>query len=82
MQPQHGSGTGERIYNNWLYMPLGQLLWVVLDVKVYSSQYYEWKFFAREDLETQFHDAVEKLVQYGIPWLEDPRSKNPYSSWK
>jgi hypothetical protein len=79
--PHHGHGTGEGLYENWLYMPLGQLLWVVLDVKIYSWQYHEWEFSTSEELDTQLEDAIEKLVQYGIPWIEDPESRNPYSSW-
>lgn len=80
-QPHYGHGSGENCYKNWLYMPLDQLLWTVLDVKVYSSQYHEWKFFTSEELETQLQDAAEKLIQYGIPWLENPESENPYPSW-
>jgi hypothetical protein len=80
-QPHYGHNDGENRYENWLYMPLGQLLWVTLDVKVYASQYHEWEFSTLEELETQLQDAVGKLIQYGIPWLEDPESENPYPSW-
>jgi hypothetical protein len=81
MQPRYGHGSEEDYYGDWLYMPLGQLLWVVLDIRAYSSQYHEWEFFTSEELGTQLQDAIEKLVRYGIPWLEDPGSENPYPSW-
>jgi len=32
--PRVGHGSGEGFYENWLQMPLGQLLWMVLHVKV------------------------------------------------
>ena len=77
-QPHHGYGSNE--YRNWLLVPLGQLLWAVLDIKVYSWQYHTWGFSTPDDLSRQLRDAVEKLLEYGIPWLENPESKNPYPS--
>jgi hypothetical protein len=80
-QPKLGHGSGESIYQNWLDMSLSYLLWTVLAVKVYSGPYHEWKFLTSDELEAQLQDAVGKLLQHGIPWLEDPVSKNPYPSW-
>jgi hypothetical protein len=37
-----------------------------------------WAYITAEELEVQMEDAVDRLVQYGIPWLEDPESRNPY----
>ena len=62
-------------------MTLGQLMWVVLDVKTYGWQYHEWGFSTEEELSDQLQDSVEKAIQYGIPWLENPESENPYPSW-
>jgi len=70
-------GYGDDSYEGWLNVPLSYLLWAMLGIKVYPSQYYQWEFFTSENLEVQLRDAVEKLVQYGIPWLENPASRNP-----
>ncbi|MBN1935382.1 MAG: hypothetical protein JW934_11990 [Anaerolineae bacterium] len=75
MQPRYGYGNEASSHINWINnMPLSQLLWCVLDAKVYEWQYYEWKFYTSDELVAQLQDAVEKLVQYGIPWLENPES--------
>ncbi len=76
--PHHGFGSNE--YENWLNMPLAQLMWTVLDVKTYPWQYHTWGFATQDELAEQFQDSVEKLIEYGIPWLENPESQNPYPS--
>lgn len=42
-----------------------------------SPEYREWEFIGLEELESQLEDAARKVVQYAIPWLEDPESKIP-----
>lgn len=59
-------------------VPLAYLMWRFLDVKVYGSDYHEWGFSTEEELEDALQDAVEKLVAYGLPWLEDPSTQDPH----
>jgi hypothetical protein len=66
-----------REYPYYLTMSLSSLLWVVLGIYKYEWQYHEWKYFTADELEIQLQLATDDLVQYGIPWLEDLKSKNP-----
>lgn len=79
--PRRGHGEGESFYANWLYLDLSFLLWSILDVKVLSGLYHKWASSSTQQLRSQLSDVGEKLVQYGIPWLEDLGSRNPYDSW-
>jgi hypothetical protein len=73
-------GFGQSEYKNWLNLPLSYLLWDIFSIKKYNHAYFEWVFRTQEELNTQLQDAMEAIIQYGIPWLEDINSKNPYPS--
>jgi hypothetical protein len=62
----------------YLNQGLSRLLWVILGIFKYEWEYHEWKYFTVDELETQLQIATEDLILYGIPWLEDLNSKNPY----
>jgi hypothetical protein len=61
-----------------LLLPICYLLWDVLDIQKYNSRYYEWNYQDPSQLEVQINTIVGDLIQFGIPWLEDPNSRNPY----
>jgi len=61
----------------YLQMPLSYLLWMVFNVHKYGHEYHEWKYLTTEELEAQLQMATDDLVLYGIPWLEDLKSRNP-----
>lgn len=79
-KPRLGEGEGEHFYENWINLPLNFLLWDILNVKVYEGRYHFWKFLTSDGLDSQLRDASENIIRYGIPWLEDKNSKNPYTS--
>ena len=76
--PKLGFGISE--YENWLNLPLSYLLWEVLKNKKYGKAYYVWEFRTQDDLEFQLKDALDVIIEYGIPWVEDLNTKNPYPS--
>lgn len=76
--PRQGYNPSEKNMQNWLYLSLPQLLWFVLHLKIYDGPNYIWKYHDEVELADQLGDAFEKTIEYGIPWLEDPESKNPY----
>lgn len=63
---------------NNIDVSLAYLMWTILDVKVYGSGHHEWGFSTEEELEDALQDAVENLVAYGLPWLEDPSTQDPH----
>lgn len=65
-----------REYPDYLIMPLSSVLWVALGIYKYEWQYHEWKFFTKEELQDQLELAMDDLISYGIPWLEDMNSRN------
>jgi hypothetical protein len=80
-KPRRGHGEGDQYYQNWINLLLSELLWHVLGVKIFPVPHYVWEFNTSDELSIQLHDAVKNVIEYGIPWLEDPKSKNPYPSW-
>lgn len=68
--------TGES-HVDWLDTTLSKLLWHTYGLCDYQSESVQWEYSSREELEEQLRDAVDKIKQYGIPWLEDPESRNP-----
>lgn len=61
-----------------LSMTLCYLFWDILNITKYNSRYYEWDYHNQSQLEVQINRVIDDLVQYGIPWLEDINSRNPY----
>ena len=57
---------------------LSYLLWDVYHVHKYEWRHYSWDYTSLKELKTQLETVMEDLVQYGIPWLEDPKSKSPF----
>jgi hypothetical protein len=76
--PRHGYNPNEENLPNWIFLSLPQLLWFVLKINIYEGPNHIWKYHNEEELVTQLEDAFEKMIEYGIPWLENPDSKNPY----
>lgn len=66
-----------RDYPYYVTMSLSSVLWVVLGIYKYEWQYHEWKYFTEDELKEQLEMATEDLISFGIPWLEDPKSRNP-----
>jgi len=62
--------------DDWLYMSLSYLIAGVLNINIYNDLYFEWKFKSSDELILQLQDATESLLKYGIPWLENPETRN------
>ena len=73
-------GFGDKESKDWLNLPLSYLLWDVFKNKKYKKAYHVWEFQNQEELKTQLQDALEVILEYGIPWVEDPNSINPFPS--
>jgi hypothetical protein len=61
-----------------LLLPIDYLLWDVLNVKKYKSRYFKWEYNDQVQLEEQLNRVIEDLTRYGIPWIDDLNSRNPY----
>jgi hypothetical protein len=44
---------------------------------VYLSSTQWWEFETQQEFEEQLANVLDNLLKYGIPWLEDPKSKMP-----
>jgi hypothetical protein len=62
---------------DWLDMRLGELLWEVHGLRIYPSEFVQWEYSHKEELEAQLRDALDKVRRYAIPWLEDSETINP-----
>jgi hypothetical protein len=62
---------------DWLDMRLGELLWEVYNLRIYPSEFIQWEYSHKAELEAQLRDALDKVKRYAIPWLEDPETINP-----
>jgi hypothetical protein len=67
------SGTGEG-YEDYLDSPLDFVLRVFFALEVENSW---WAPRDATDRATSLSQALTLLEKYGIPWLEDPQSRNP-----
>lgn len=65
-----------REYQYYLTMSLSSVLWVESGIYKYEWQYHEWQYLTADELKIQLEMATDDLIQYGIPWLEDLKSKN------
>lgn len=61
-----------------LLLPIDYLLWDVLNIKKYNNRYFKWTYHDQDELEEQLNVVVEDLLLYGIPWMDDINSRNPY----
>jgi len=61
-------------YEGALYQSLGVLLWKRAGLRIGPYRYIDWEYSSQKELERQLKDAVEKIKDYAIPWLEDPAS--------
>ena len=52
---------------------LSTVLWYVYGLRVYPASDYWWPMN-----EAALHDAVEKVTQYGAPWIEDVNASRPW----
>jgi hypothetical protein len=67
---------GDKVpYDGYLWARLGEVLWFVYNQSIYPSYNQWWISESIDDIEDMFFDVVKRLEQYGIPWLEDPNSK-------
>lgn len=64
-------------YSGYIYTSLSYLLWVEYNLRIYPKPDHWWEAATANEFETQLLDALDKIEQYGIPWLEDRQSKNP-----
>lgn len=55
-----------------LYESLGVLLWKKAGLRIGPYRYVSWEYSRQEELEEQLKDAIEKIKDYAIPWLETP----------
>jgi hypothetical protein len=62
---------------NWLQATLGELLWNTYGLRIYPSEFAEWEYGSREELEEQLKAVLDTVKKYAIPWLEDLGSRNP-----
>jgi len=60
-----------------LDLRLGHVLKSYYKLDFYPYGDHWWEYSSRDELDTQIRDALEKLVTYGLPWLEDPASRRP-----
>jgi len=67
-----------RKYPFYLFMPVSYLLWNIFDFHKYESMYHEWNYLTKEELINQLEMATDDLLSFGIPYLEDLNSKNPF----
>jgi hypothetical protein len=64
-------------HEDWLDIRLGELLWEVYDLRIYSSEFVQWEYIRQEELGARLKDALDKVKRYAVPWLEDPETRNP-----
>jgi hypothetical protein len=64
-------------YSGYIYTQLSYLLWAGYNLSIYPKSDYWWEAATADEFEMQLLDALDKIEQYGIPWLENPQSKNP-----
>jgi hypothetical protein len=57
---------------------LGYVLWYVYDLREYPVSDYWWTATDSAQRETALRDVVEKLVQYGVPWVEAADAPRPW----
>lgn len=76
--PRYGYNRNEENLENWLENRLPHLMWSVLGVRIYGSPNHVWKYHDEAELILELGDAIDKTIEYGIPWLEDLSSNNPY----
>jgi len=76
--PRYGYNIQEDNLERWIFVPLPILLSSVLNLQIYEGPYHVWKYHDEAELILELSDAIDKTVEYGIPWLEDLSSMNPY----
>lgn len=76
--PRMGYDNNEKNMENWIYLSLQSLLWNELNLHIYEGPNHIWKFHDEAELIYELQNALNQVVDYGIPWLEDLNSKNPY----
>jgi hypothetical protein len=64
-QPWHSLSPGTS------FGSLGLLLWEECGLRKGPYRYYDWEYSTREELERQLEDALEKIKDIAIPWLEN-----------
>ena len=67
---------GKQHYGYYLFERLAPWLWIEDRYNPEWSSDYWWHFRNVEELESACQDAVEKLLQYGISFLEDLTSRS------
>lgn len=68
----------ERGYEKTVRERLGALIWFYYKLRIYPHSSHWWEFKDDEELKIQLEDAVEKIITYGIPWLEDLDAVPPW----
>lgn len=64
-------------YEGFLNWRLPAVLWFIYGLRIYPYSDHWWTPAKEEEIKAQFADALDKLEGYGIPWLEDPKSRIP-----
>jgi hypothetical protein len=62
-------------YPGYLNERLSFLIWVEYSLRIYPGPDHWWEAANVDGFETQLLDALGKIEQFGIPWLEDPESR-------
>jgi hypothetical protein len=57
---------------------LSHVLWYVYDLQLYPQSIYWWPAATSEELAASLNEVVDQLLEYGLPWLEDPHGKRPW----
>lgn len=57
---------------------LGYVLWYVYGLRDYPTSDWWWTMSDAAQHEAALRDAAEKIVRYGVPWLEDSAAPKPW----
>jgi hypothetical protein len=69
--------SNDKNYFQTINVTLPYFLWTILNLRIYEGPYHVWEYSNQQEFVAELNDAVEKLIFYGLPWLEDPNSKYP-----
>lgn len=64
-------------YEGFLNNRLPWVLWFIYELRIYPSSDHWWTCANEGQVRDELVDAVDKMVWYGIPWLEDLNSRVP-----
>ena len=60
---------------SFIYISLSYFLWTIKNERLYNGPYHVWEYLEESELSLALHDAFSATIKYGLPWLENPKSK-------